>query len=109
MKIIYNNFIPFSGFVGINLFGILFIRSEYKDKVLNSEKYQKELINHESIHTKQMKETLYIGFYILYIIFWFINLFRKGNAYRNIPFEKEAYKYESDLTYLTNRKKYNWI
>ena len=40
-----------------------------------------------------------------------INLFglcfvRKGNAYRNISFEKEAYTNENDLTYLTRRKHY---
>lgn len=30
MKIIYNKLIPFKGFIAINLFGIIFVRKEYK-------------------------------------------------------------------------------
>ena len=44
MKIIYNSIIPFKGFLAINLFGLLFVREERKDK-LNS-----IVINHEAIH-----------------------------------------------------------
>ena len=29
--------------------------------------------------------------------------------YRSISFEQEAYKYEMNLEYLKNRKRYNWI
>ena len=29
-------------------------------------------------------------------------------AYRNIPFERESYEYETDLNYLKNRKFWNW-
>ena len=59
MKIIRNNIIPFKGFKAINLFGILFVRG-------NAE-LSDEVINHESIHTAQMKEMLYIPFYIWYV------------------------------------------
>jgi hypothetical protein len=79
MKIIYNNIIPFPGYKAINLFGLLFVR---KDAIMSEED-----INHESIHTAQMKEMLYTFFYIWYIIEWVIRLFKKGNAYRNISFE----------------------
>lgn len=58
MKIIRNNIIPFKGFAAINLFGILFIR---KDTVLTT-----VMMNHEHIHTAQMKEMLYIFFYLWY-------------------------------------------
>ena len=51
MKIVYNNFIPFKGFSAINLFGVLFARKGVK--------ISKKIINHELIHTAQMKE-LYI-------------------------------------------------
>lgn len=104
MKIIYNNVIPFKGFAAINLFGILFVR--------NGVKITDRLINHESIHTKQMKELGYILFYIWYLIEWLINLWIYNNsftAYRNIRFEKEAYENERNLDYLKTRKHYNYI
>lgn len=98
MKIIINNIIPFKGFKCINLFGILFCRKQL-DKID---------INHEAIHTKQMQEMLYIPFYIWYIIEYLIKLF-KGNAYRNLSFEREAYNNQYNLNYLNNRKHYSWI
>lgn len=101
MKIIYNNIIPFPGYKAINLFGLLFVR---KGAVMSEKD-----INHESIHTAQMKEMLYIFFYIWYIIEWVIRLFKKGNAYRNISFEQEAYSNEDNLEYLKDRKHYAWF
>lgn len=101
MKIIYNNIIPFKGYKAINLFGIVFAR-----KPLN-----KIDENHEAIHTAQMKELLYIGFYIWYLIEWLVLLFKHKDfhtAYKNIRFEKEAYDHERDFTYLTYRPKYNY-
>lgn len=98
MKLIYNNLIPFKGFKAINLFGLCFVR--------NGMKMSDKDINYESIHTAQMKELLYIPFYLLYFGEWIIRLFMKGNAYRNISFEKEAYSNEKDLTYLNRRKHY---
>lgn len=102
MKIIYNNIIPFKEFAAINLFGILFIRKGIK--------IDDKLINHEQIHTAQMKELGYIFFYIWYIIEWFILTFKyKKKAYWNIRFEKEAYQNEDNLDYLKERKHYNYI
>lgn len=102
MKIIYNSIIPFPGFLAINLFGVMFVRKEYKGCV------GQRTINHESIHTAQMKELGYIPFYIIYFFEWVVRLFMKGNAYRNISFEREAYLNENDQTYLENRKHYSW-
>lgn len=102
MKIIYNKIIPFNGYKAINLFGVLFAR----------EKLNQIDINHERIHTAQMKELLYVGFYILYIIEWLLRLIliRDGHeAYRMISFEVEAYREQDNLNYLKNRKKYDWI
>jgi hypothetical protein len=101
MKIIRNNIIPFKGFTAINLFGVLFVRCNAN--------IDAKTINHEEIHTAQIKEMLYIFFYIWYFIEWIIRLFCKGNAYRNISFEQEAYSNESDTSYLINRKKYSWL
>ncbi len=55
MKIIKNSIIPFGNFKAINLFGIVF----YKGKALSE-----KTLNHEAIHTRQMKELCYIGFYL---------------------------------------------
>lgn len=102
MKVIYNNIIPFEGYKAINLFGICFAR--YK-----MNKYD---INHELIHTTQMKELFYIFFYIWYLIEWLILFIKYKNsfiAYRSIRFEKEAYKHEKDLDYLNKRTKYNYV
>lgn len=70
------------------------------------------LINHERIHFKQQIETLWIGFFIIYFTQFIFYRFKKGNsyeAYMAIPFEKEAYLYEEDFSYLTRRKLFNWI
>jgi len=71
------------------------------------------LINHELIHHEQVKELTPFLFLPLYLGSYLINLFRyKFNAdlaYRNIPFEKEAYTHEKNLTYRQNRKRYTYF
>lgn len=65
------------------------------------------LINHESIHTAQMRELLFVPFYIIYLIEWMIRLCQTGNlrdAYFAISFEKEAYRNDLNLDYLPRRK-----
>lgn len=98
MKIIYNSIIPFPGFLAINLFGILFVR---KGGVVSE-----VVLNHEKIHTSQMKELGYIGFYLIYLVEWLVRLLMPGNAYRNICFEREAYINEHNLEYLSSREHY---
>lgn len=108
MKIIKNSIIPFPGFAAINLFGFLFTRSS---------NLSEKTINHESIHTEQMKETLYIFFYIWYGTEYVIRLaqvlykkdYTAHQAYKDISFEQEAYKYDDDLEYIKNRKRYSWL
>lgn len=104
--IIYNKLLPLKGYIAINLFTIIFARSEYKP--INN-----NIINHEQIHTKQQIELLFIGFYLWYIIEYIINIFKYkfnlNNAYYNIRFEKEAYNNEKNTNYINNRKHYNWI
>lgn len=101
MKIIKNNIIPLKGFAAINLFGVLFVRKETKITA--------KLLRHEAIHAAQMKEMLYIFFYLWYVVEWIIRLFMKGSAYRNISFEREAYSNEDDVIYLESRKRFAWI
>lgn len=103
MIIIYNSLIPFKGFQAINLFGVVFARKEYKE-------LSQRTLNHEAIHTAQMREMLYIGFYIWYLIEWIVKLFRYGRrAYENISFEREAYENQYDCTYLHKRKHWAWL
>ena len=118
MKIIRNKYIPFPGFKAINLFGVLFVK--------NNAKIDDVTINHEAIHSKQFIElmilfavvTVFIRwwmplfsplfFYIWYVIEWVIRL-PKGNAYRNISFEREAYANQGDFSYLKGRKMFNFL
>lgn len=106
MKIIYNSIIPFPGFLGINICGVLFVRSEYKGKV------DSRIIRHESIHTRQILEMGVIFFYLWYVVEYLIRLFKEKDAkraYRKLLFEQEAYGNEEDEGYLGNRKPYSWI
>ena len=110
MKKIFNYIIPFKGYGVRSLLGILFVRNEYKTLL------SKKVINHENIHTKQMKELLYIPFYIWYLIEYIIKLIlcitkkdRFSIAYYSISFEQEAKVNEKNLEYLNSRKKYNWL
>ncbi len=101
MKVIYNSIIPFKGFAAINLFGVIFARKEYKPM-------PGKTLNHEAIHTDQMRELGYIGFYIIYLLEWLFRLIKQSwtgeNAYRNISFEKEAYSKQYLPDYLFYRK-----
>lgn len=100
MKVIFNRYLPFKGFCAINLFGVLFARCECKPIVPHC-------INHERIHTAQMKELGYIGFYILYFLEWIYRLiFHTKTAYRGISFEVEAYKHQYDYLYCNHRKRF---
>lgn len=102
MKVIYNRLIPFKGYKCVNLFGVLFVRKGCTMTVTD--------YNHEAIHTAQMKELLYVPFYLLYVLEWLWRLIRLRDmkaAYRAVSFEKEAYVHEGEADYLKTRKKFN--
>lgn len=103
MRVIENNILPFPGFLAISLFGIVFVRK--KEWGESTEKYRRKVLNHEAIHTAQMKELLYVGFYILYLLEWIYRIIvDTHSAYRRISFEREAYMHQSDDNYLNDRK-----
>lgn len=108
MKIIYNRLIPFKGFSCLNLFGVLFVRKNDDGSI---PKLSRVSVNHEMIHTEQMKELLYIFFYIWYFIEWVIELILPpfDKDYSDVSFEEEAYMNEDNLDYIKQRKRYNWI
>jgi len=69
-----------------------------------------ETINHEAIHTAQMRELLFIPFYAIYFFEWLLRLIKtRGNAYKaylRISFEREAYTHAADMSYLRRRKRF---
>lgn len=100
MLVIRNKVIPFPGYKAINLFGVLFVRGNASIDDIT--------LNHEKIHTAQIKEMLYVFFYVWYVIEWLIRL-PFGNAYRNISFEREAYANDDNLTYLETRRRFAFV
>lgn len=101
--IIYNKVLPFPGYRAINLFGIIFARGD--------ESLSKRTITHETIHTKQMLETLFLGFYIQYLLEFLIKLiicFNWDRAYRSISFEQEAYNFDDYAGWPSIRGSYSW-
>lgn len=102
MIIVKNKIIPFGSYSTINLFGILFTKSDYLSPTT---------INHERIHTKQMLELLIVGYYLWYIIEYIIVRFchkKQNDAYHDISFEEEAHNNDNNLHYLDDRKHFAW-
>ena len=126
MKVIYNNIIPFDGYLAMTVFPFIFARGELNEVD----------INHESIHGRQQVEVTLASFIIIlamviafgwsawlllislatfytwYGIEYFIRYILYSNhkeAYRNISFEQEAFLHESDFTYLKGRKLFSWF
>lgn len=103
MHIIYNSILPAGRrYSAINIMGVLFVK--------HGVRLTPELLNHEAIHTAQMREMLYLPFYLLYVLEWLLRLLQtRGKtfeAYRRISFEREAYAHGSDLCYLTRRRRF---
>ena len=68
-----------------------------------------ERLNHERIHIRQCNETLVVGFYVIYLINWLINIVTMNPAlHRAILFEREAYDKQSDEYWLEKRKFWHW-
>ena len=95
-----NTFFVPQGYRAITLYPFIFVRND-------SDKHDKVLINHESIHIKQQKELLVLLFYVWYVLDWLrkIFIYKYANlAYLNIVFERETYENEDNLEYLKTRK-----
>lgn len=126
MIIIKNKHIPISGFSAMNILGILFVRSEAK--------IDKETYRHEAIHTEQQYEIVGLSALVaigvstyhaswwwlllciampilMYIAAWVIELLLPpfGSAYKDSPFEREAYANDHDPDYLTTRPPFAWL
>lgn len=102
--IIRNPLIPFPRFLAVNICGLIFTRRNVRLTPVD--------LNHERIHTRQMVETLFVGFYLWYVVEWLVRLAIVHNgfrAYHAIRFEREAYDHERDLDYLRRRRPYAWL
>ena len=100
VKIVRTSILPFHGFSAINLLGVLFVH--------HGVYLSNEMMNHERIHTAQQREMLYVFFYIAYVLEWLVRQPMRGNAYRNLTFEREAYANQRNLDYLHHRPHYAW-
>ena len=102
MKIVQNklsNLILAKGYAAVTLWPFIFIRTDVS--------LSESLIRHERIHGRQQVEMLIVLFYLWYVIEWFVRL-PWGNAYRNISFEREAYRNQYNPTYLDKRPFWAW-
>ena len=120
MRIIRNKYIPFGKFDAMNILGFLFVK---EDTLLDD-----EIINHEAIHTVQQYEIMTASalvalmmsniftswWYLLvviampiaiYLLAWFVELLLPpyDSAYKDSPFEREAYLNQHDPMYLAKR------
>lgn len=85
----------------LNLFGVFLNR--------DPKTVEPEIVNHELIHTAQMRELLWIPFYIIYGLEWlwhFLCTLNVGKAYRRVSFECEAYDNDGNPDYLKDRRHY---
>lgn len=122
MKIIRNKHIPFKGFAALNILGVLFVREDAEMTA--------EALNHEAIHTRQQRELLVLSLiialpfaswwsipiaivmpFILYILAWLVELVLPpyGTAYKDSPFEREAYANQYYPNYLDSRPLFAWV
>lgn len=125
-KVIFNDTIPFKGFIAMCLWPFIFVRNNAANH------YNTVANNHEHIHAEQQKEMLLVGIVLAAIGYVFVGLWallfvplffwwygieylyrlcqyrNTKKAYRNISTEREAYANEKDLIYLTNRRRFAW-
>jgi hypothetical protein len=90
-------------FHAITLFPIIF----YNDGPMTARD-----IRHETVHLWQQAVLLVVPFYVLYLFFWAVNLVRfrnAGRAYREIPFERSAYRLEAMEGLVWMTMAFDWL
>ena len=68
MKVVFNNVIPFQGFIAMCLWPFIFVRNN------DAKRYNVVVNNHEHIHAEQQKEMLCVGIILAVIGYFFIGL-----------------------------------
>lgn len=105
MFLVVNKYILRKRFVGITLWPFIVMR----DKGL---KEDASFINHERIHLRQQLELLVLPFFVIYFLEYLYRLLQYRDnylAYRNISFEREAYRNEMHLEYLKEKKFWSFV
>jgi len=127
---VFNNIIPFEGYIAITVMPFIFVRKDL------AHKYDTATDRHEHIHGRQQLEFLVVAlalmagiilisgiswwwlcaspvlYFIWYGIEYLIRDLAYGNdeeAYRNVSFEQEAFLNEGNSTYLSHRKPFAWV
>ena len=102
-KVIRNRLIPLGrNFLAINICGLIFAKGECGPRTLR----------HEAIHTAQMRELLYLPFYLWYLAEWMVRLLltlSPMKAYYSISFEREAYANQDNADYLLRRPRFAFL
>ena len=99
---IHTRHFPPQGFHAITIFPVIFY---------NEGQMSETDIRHETIHLWQQATLLVIPFYLLYFLFWIVNLAKYHDsytAYRNIPFERSAYSLEKEKGIKPLKKAFDW-
>lgn len=124
--VIRNKFLPFDDFKVMNILGFLFVREEVE--------VSPTILRHEAIHTRQQYEIMVasailflwvVNTYswlcylliifampmVLYALAWLIELMRPpyNSAYKDTPFEREAYANQHNPNYLDSRPWFAWV
>lgn len=90
--------VPFLRVNGMALFPFILVREGNPSD---------RLLNHERIHHRQQLELLILPFYAWYLLEYLWHRLRglgHHAAYLAIRFEREAYRHDGDVTYLSRRK-----
>lgn len=114
--VIRNKYLPLGDFKVMNILGFLFVREEVE--------VSPTILRHEAIHTRQQREILVLSLiialpfaswwsipialvmpFILYVLAWLVALALPpyDSAYKDTPFEREAYANQHNPNYLDSR------
>lgn len=119
MKQVITKHFPFGSFKALALWPWAFLKGRFTERD----------VRHEAIHGEQQKETLLVGFFIIYAVAWVVEALRcwadKGRGQiadpRYLPrnywhrvahsviFEREAYAHDMDEYYLDRRRRFAWL
>ncbi|MEM6515613.1 MAG: hypothetical protein AAF688_05475 [Bacteroidota bacterium] len=93
------------GYVGLTVFPFIFLKFPHL-------KADEVLLNHERIHLRQQLELLILPFYLIYALEFLLRFCYYRNwkmAYQNISFEREAYRNENQMHYLTSKRFWSFL
>ncbi|WP_293946323.1 MULTISPECIES: hypothetical protein [unclassified Sphingobacterium] len=96
----WTNLFSFGRANAVTIFPIIFLKYGFF-------RADEQLIRHERIHLRQALELGIVFFYLWYLGEFVVRFARFRDfdrAYRNISFEREAYRHENDPGYLSRRK-----